>query len=160
MIVIGGTAGTMPQAPLVAPGYHYRPPAAFSSLTASANILTQSTTFIGSLESLSLATSRRRSAEARRGTRSERAARPRCSSAVDQASAHGLPDVGEIILDLFFAVQRPTRSASPSRRATDQSLCSRPAFPAADLNGGSTCSSLAFFLARCSSSMSKPPPIE
>ena len=66
-------------------------------------MLTQSITFIGSLESLSDATSMRRSAEARRGTRSGPGSTPSVF-AID-TGAHGLPDVAEVGVDLLLAVQ-------------------------------------------------------
>ena len=68
-------------------------------------MFTQSTTFIGSLENLSVVTSMRRSAEARRGTRRGEQNTLGVHPAVN-TGAHGLPHVSKIVFDLFLAVQR------------------------------------------------------
>ncbi len=80
-------------------------------------MFTQSMTFIGSLEEASLETSIRRSAGATRY-----AQRPRqrayafgIHTAIN-TGLHGLPDVTEVLFNLFLCYATPVRFASPCRK--------------------------------------------
>ncbi len=109
-------------------GYHATPPAAFSSLTASAEHIDPVNNVHWIAGSLSPATSRRRSAEARRGTRTAgQAARPRCSSRGRYRRAWSARRWRNNPRSLLLC--RANCSASPSR-SDRPALCSRPAFPA------------------------------
>lgn len=104
-------------------------------------MFTQSMTFIGSLDSLSLETSIRRRADARRGTRNGPQYAFGIHPAIDTC-LHGLPDMREILVDLFLAVQRQfvLHSGPDSEKPVSLQYASSSV---ADLNGYGTLTSLA-----------------